>query len=255
MRKSIYASLVLAFTLSFAAGAQAAGDDIEIKSRNWPFEGVFGSYDQASLQRGLQVYKEVCAACHGLRLVAYRNLEALGYTEDQVKAYAKEFEVQNAEPNEEGEMFMRAGLPSDRFVSPFPNDEAARAANNGALPVDLSLIVKARANGANYLYSLLTGYQDPPQEVEGREGLSFNVSFPGQWIAMPPPLLEDGVEYSDGTKATVDQMAYDVTNFLAWAASPKLEDRKKMGLKVMIFLAVFTGLLIAVKKKVWSDVH
>ena len=255
MRKSIYASLVFAFTLSLAAGAQAAGDDFEIRTRNWPFEGVFDSYDQASLQRGLQVYKEVCAVCHGLRLVAYRNLEALGYTEDQIKAYAKEFEVQNAEPNEDGEMFMRAGLPSDRFVSPFPNDEAARAANNGALPVDLSLIVKARADGANYLYSLLTGYQDPPQEVEGREGLNFNVSFPGLWIAMPPPLSEDGVEYSDGTKATVDQMAYDVTNFLAWAASPKLEDRKKMGLKVMIFLAVFTGLLIAVKKKVWSDVH
>ena len=255
MRKSIYASLVLAFTLSLTAGAQAAGDAIEMKTRNWSFEGLFGSYDRASAQRGLQVYKEVCAACHGLRLLAYRNLQDLGYTEDQVKAYAKEFEVQNAEPNEEGEMFMRAGLPSDRFVSPFPNDEAARVANGGALPVDLSLIVKARANGANYLYSLLTGYQDPPEKVDDREGLNFNVSFPGQWIAMPPPLSEGAVEYSDGTKATVDQMSYDVTNFLAWAASPKLEDRKKMGLKVMIFLIVFTGLLIAVKKKVWSDVH
>lgn len=255
MRKTLIAKLVVGLSLAASSSAFAAGDVLPPKDVKWNFEGIFGTYDRAAAQRGLQVYKQVCAGCHGLRLVAYRNIMDLGYTEDQAKAFAKEYEVQNAEPNDEGEMFTRPARPSDRFVSPFPNQQAARAANNGAYPPDLSLITKARANGPSYLYSVLTGYQDVPEGVEAQEGLNYNPYFPGGWIAMAPPLFEDSVEYSDGTKATVDQMAKDVTYFLSWAASPDLEKRKSTGLSVMMFLVVFTGLLIAVKKKVWSDVH
>ena len=253
--KKLIVSLAVVLPIAAATQAMAAGDVKPPRTQNWSFDGIFGTYDRAAAQRGLQVYKEVCAACHGLRLVAYRNLMDLGYTEDQVKGFASEYEVQNEEPNDDGEMFDRPALPSDRFVSPFPNVQAARAANGGAYPPDLSLITKARANGANYLYSLLTGYVEAPADKEGLEGLHYNPYFPGEWIAMAAPLSEDVVEYGDGTKATVDQMSYDVTTFLYWAASPRLEERKQTGLKVMLFLAVFTGLLIAVKKKVWSDVH
>lgn len=255
MRKLFIAKLVVGLSLVASSGAYAAGDVLPPKDMKWSFDGIFGTYDRASAQRGLQVYKEVCSACHGLRLVSYRNIMDLGYTEDQVKAFAKEYEVQNAEPNDDGEMFNRPARPSDRFVSPFPNEQAGRAANGGAYPPDLSLITKARANGPSYLYSLLTGYKDAPDGVEAQEGLSYNPYFPGNWIAMVAPISEDAVEYSDGTKATVDQMAKDVTNFLSWAAAPDLEKRKKTGLSVMMFLVVFTGLLIAVKKKVWADVH
>lgn len=253
MRRMVFTKVLVA-ALLVSGGAYAAGGKA-LKNVSWPWEGVFGSYDKASLQRGLQVYQDVCAGCHGLRLVAYRNLSALGYNEGQIKAFAKEYEVQNEEPNDEGEMFMRPALPSDRFISPYPNEQAARASNNGAYPPDLSLIVKARMHGADYLYSLLSGYSEPPAKAEAMEGLSYNPYFAGGWIAMPSPLSDDAVEYGDGTKATVDQMAKDVTSFLAWAAMPELEARKGMGLKVMIFLIVLTGLLIAVKKKVWSDVH
>lgn len=255
MRKLFIAKLVVGLSLVASSSAFAAGDVLPPKDVKWNFDGIFGTYDRASAQRGLQVYKEVCSACHGLRLVSYRNIMDLGYTDDQVKAFAKEYEVQNAEPNDDGEMFNRPARPSDRFVSPFPNQQAARAANGGAYPPDLSLITKARANGPSYLYSLMTGYQDVPDGVEEQEGLNYNPYFPGSWIAMAPPLSEDAVEYSDGTKATVDQMAKDLTYFLTWAAAPDLEKRKSTGLSVMLFLIVFTGLLIAVKKKVWADVH
>ena len=255
MRKLLIAKLVVGLSLAASTGAYAAGDVLAPKDVKWSFDGIFGTFDRASAQRGLQVYKDVCAGCHGLRLVSYRNIMDLGYTEDQVKAFAKEYEVQNAEPNDDGEMFNRPARPSDRFVSPFPNEQAARAGNNGAYPPDLSLITKARAHGPSYVYSMLTGYQKVPDGVEAQEGLNYNPYFPGNWIAMAPPLTDDAVEYGDGTKATVDQMAKDVTNFLSWAASPDLEKRKKTGLSVMMFLVVFTGLLIAVKKKVWANVH
>ncbi|MDH3700958.1 MAG: cytochrome c1 [Alphaproteobacteria bacterium] len=255
MRKTILAILVLGLSLPVAGVAAAASGGAELKKIEWSWQGAFGQYDRAELQRGLQVYKEVCAACHGLRLIAFRNLMDLGYTENQVKGFAKQYEVQNKEPNDEGEMFNRPGLPADRFVSPFPNEQAARAANGGAYPPDLSLIVKARAGGADYLYSLMVGYADAPAGVKPpAENLQYNLHFPGNWIAMPPPLSEGAVEYADGTKATADQMARDLTAFLAWAAMPELEQRKQMGLAVMMFLVVFTGLLIATKKKVWEKV-
>jgi cytochrome c1 len=255
MRKTILATIVLGLSLSVAGVAAAATGGAELKKNAWSWQGAFGQYDRASLQRGLQVYKEVCAACHGLRLIAFRNLMDLGYSENQVKAFAKQYEVQNAEPNDDGEMFNRPGLPADRFVSPFPNEQAARAANGGAYPPDLSLIVKARAGGADYLYSLLVGYAAAPAGAKAlAENLQYNTHFPGNWIAMPAPLSEGAVEYADGTKATVDQMARDLTSFLAWTSMPELEQRKQMGLAVMIFLVVFTGLLIATKKKVWAKV-
>lgn len=254
MKKALILGLAAVWFV-VALPAHAAGDAEPPKSVPWTFEGIFGQYDRASLQRGLQVYKEVCAACHGLRLVAYRNLTDLGYSEAQVKAFASQYEVQNEDPNDEGEMYKRPALPADRFVSPFPNEQAARAANGGAYPLDLSLIVKARAGGAGYIYSVLSGYAEPPADLKKPDTLYYNPYFAGHLIAMPPPLTEGAVEYADGTKATVDQLAYDVSNFLAWTSAPKLEMQKSSGLKVILFLLVFTGLLIAVKKKVWAAVH
>lgn len=254
MKKALI--LGLAAACAFAAiPARASGDVEHLKSAHWSFDGIFGHYDRASLQRGLQVYKEVCSACHGLHLVAFRNLTDLGYGAEQIKAFASQYEVQNAEPNDEGEMYKRPALPSDRFVSPFPNEQAARAANGGALPPDLSLIIKAREGGADYIYSILSGYAPAPADLKKPDTLYYNPYFAGHLIAMPPPLSEGAVQYADGTKATVDQMAYDVTNFLTWASSPTLEKQKSTGLKVMLFLIVLTGLLIAVKKKVWAAVH
>jgi ubiquinol-cytochrome c reductase cytochrome c1 subunit len=224
-------------------------------SQNWSFGGLFGTFDRAAVQRGFQGFREICAACHGLGYIAYRNLEALGFSADEVKAIAAEYTVIDG-PNEEGEMFERPARPSDRWVPPFPNDNAARATNNGALPPDLSLITKARKKGHDYLYALLTGYEEePPADVEVMEGMYYNAYFPGHQIVMPPPLAEDAVEYADGTPATVDRMARDLVQFLAWAAEPELEERKRMGIKVSLFLIVFTGMLYAVKRKVWADVH
>tara|TARA_Y100000588_G_scaffold141019_1_gene154943 strand:- start:545 stop:1303 length:759 start_codon:yes stop_codon:yes gene_type:complete len=252
MRKAMM-SAAAAVLMALSGSALAAGG-VEVPEREWSFEGVFGTYDRASMQRGLQIYKESCSGCHSLNLIYFRNLTDLGYTEAQAKAFAAEYEVQDG-PNDEGEMYTRAAIPSDRFVKPFPNDNAARAGNNGALPPDLSLMVEARPGGANYLYALLTGYADAPAGTDMMEGMNYNNYFPGHQIAMAPPLSEDGIEYEDGTKATVAQQAEDIVTFLAWASEPNMEARKKMGIKVMIFLIVLTGILIAVKKRVWADVH
>ncbi len=246
--------IITAFALLFGASAALAAG-VDLPSRKWSWGGPFGSFERAELQRGLQVYSEVCSTCHSLKFVAFRNLSALGYDEDSIKAFAAEYEVEDG-PNDEGEMFMRPALPSDRFVPPFPNEQAARASNSGAFPPDLSLMTKARKGGPDYLYALLTGYEDEaPEGTELMEGMSYNHYFPGNQIAMPPPLFEDGVEYADGTVATVEQQAVDVTAFLAWAAEPELEERKSLGLKVIVFLIIFTAMLYAVKKKVWSGVE
>ncbi len=252
MRKLVIA-LLSAATLSAVAGSTAFAVGVKPPKQDWSFSGMFGTFDRAALQRGYEVYAGVCAGCHSLRQLSYRNLRAIGFTEDQVKKIAAEFEVTDG-PNDEGEMFQRPGRPSDRFVKPFPNEQAARAGNNGAFPPDLSLIVKARVGGANYLHALLTGYKEPPAEVKVPEGMAYNVYFPGNQIAMPAPISEDAVEYADKTKATVGQMARDVTVFLAWAAEPELEDRKRMGIKVMLFLLVLTGMLYAVKRRIWADI-
>lgn len=248
------AALALCLATFAGAPAHAAGDVLHPKSVDWPHAGLFGTFDHGALQRGYLVYKQVCAACHALNLVAYRSLAEIGFSEAQVKALAADNEVQDG-PNDQGEMFARPARPSDRFRSPFTNERAARAANNGALPPDLSLMIKARAGGGDYVYSLLTGYQDPPAAVKLTTGMNYNPYFAGRQIAMVPPLNEGAVEFADGTKASVEQMAKDVTSFLAWAAEPELEIRKRMGVKVILFLLVLTALFYAVKRKVWADLH
>lgn len=254
MRNILVTAIAAAFVLG-AGSVYAAGDTVEIPDREWSFEGPFGSFDRPQLKRGFQVYGEVCASCHGLSLVAYRNLADIGFTGSEIAEFAGEAEVEDG-PDDEGEMYFRPALASDRFVPPFPNEQAARASNNGAYPPDLSLLVKARKGGADYLYALLAGYEDEaPDGVELGDGMYYNAYFPGHQIAMPPPLFEDGVEYEDGTVATVEQMAADVSSFLAWTASPELEARKRLGLKVLIFLLVLTGMLYALKRQIWSKLH
>lgn len=254
MLRTSFKALALAIGLFAAAPAHSAGEAIPIPDRKFSFDGIFGTYDRASAQRGFQVYKEVCAACHSLRLVSYRNLRELGLTEAQVAAIASQFEIKDG-PNDEGQMFERPGRPADRFRSPFANDAAARAANNGALPPDLSVMTKARAGGADYLFALLTGYVDPPPGVTVMDGMHYNKYFPGHQIAMGPVLNPDQVEYADGTKATVEQMAHDVSTFLQWAAEPELEQRRALGVKIIIFLTILAGLTYAVKRKIWADVE
>ena len=220
----------------------------------WKHAGITGTFDRHALQRGYQVYKDVCAACHSMKLVAFRNLTEIGFSEEQVKAIAAGYQVPDA-PDDNGEVKMRPGIPADRFVSPFANDKAARAANNGALPPDLSLMAKARHHGEDYLYSLLTGYTTAPEGVTIGQGMNYNPYFSGGQIAIAPPLTEDGVTYADGTKATVPQMAADVSTFLAWVAEPKLEERKQTGVKVILFLIVFSLLMYATKRRVWRNLH
>ncbi len=239
----------------FSGSAQAAGDAAKPIKQEWSFNGIFGTYDRGALKRGYQVFAEVCAGCHSLNYVAYRNLAEIGLDEDQIKEIAAEFEVEDG-PNDEGEMYMRPARPADRFVAPFPNENAARAANNGAFPPDLSLMVKARVGGPDYLYGLLTRYhEEAPEGVELADGMSYNEVFPGHQIAMMQPLDDETVEYEDGTPATLEQHAKDITVFLAWTASPEMEARKKLGIKVLLFLFVWTGMLIALKKRIWAKLH
>lgn len=223
--------------------------------------GAFGRTDVAQVQRGYQVYKEVCAACHSLKLVSFRNLGELGYSEGQVKAEAATWTVPGVDPNT-GEANTRPGLPTDYFPSPYPNDIAARAANNNAIPPDLSLITKARHDGGNYLYSLMIGYQDQPAELVAQfpdsktgTGLYYNPYFANLNIAMPPPLNSDGqVTYADGTEATIDQMSKDVAAFLVWTAEPTLDKRKQTGWPVLGFLLFATVLAYLSKQQIWAAV-
>lgn len=242
------------FALGLTALPAQAAEEIHIPTRSWSFDGPFGTFDRAALQRGLQVYREICSGCHGLKYVAFRNLADLGYSADEIKAFASEALIVDG-PNEDGEMFEREGRPSDHFPSPFPNDKAAAAANGGAVPPDLSLMVKARFGGADYVVALLTGYEDPPGDFQLLEGLNYNAYFPGHQIAMVPPIDDDAVEYADGTEATREQIATDVASFLAWTAEPELERRKRSGVMFLLFLVFATGIAYAAKKKIWSDLH
>jgi ubiquinol-cytochrome c reductase cytochrome c1 subunit len=240
---------------------------------DWTFAGPLGHFDEQQLQRGLKVYTEVCSACHSMKKVAFRSLEALGYSPEQVKALAATYTITDG-PNADGEMFERPGVASDYFPGPYPNVEASTAANNGAYPPDMSLLAKARAvergfptfifdiftmyqeTGPDYIYSLLTGYTDDiPEGVEVPEGAHYNPYFiNGPALAMAPPISDDVVAYDDGTKATTDQIARDVTAFLYWAAEPHLEQRKETGFKVMIFLAVFSVLVFLLKRRIFASV-
>ena len=223
---------------------------------DWSFKGITGTFDRASLQRGFQVYKEVCSSCHSMQYLSYRNLGEPGgpeFTEAEVKAIAASFEVTDG-PDNQGEMFTRPGRPSDIFVSPHPNKEAAAAANGGAYPPDMSVLVKARKGGAKYIYSVLVGYEEPPPDVKLDQGVYYNKYMVGNKIKMPNNLEDGLVEYADGTESTVDQMAKDVTTFLAWAAEPELEERHRTGVKVIIYLILLTILVYLSMKKIWSRI-
>jgi len=281
--RSIAVSLIAAATMmSASTGAFAAGEAVKIDKQEWSFSGITGLYDKQQLQRGFGVYKEVCAACHGLNRIAFRNLGELGGPEfdlEQVKALAATYEVP-AEPDDEGEVKMRPAILADRFPPLYANEKAARAAQNGALPPDLSLITKARGvayvgnwythpwsmlkdiavgyqeGGADYLYSLLTGYTDPPAKMKDKmsEGMSYNKVYPGHQIAMSNPLSAGLDLYKDGTPETVENYARDVSAFLSWAADPTLNKRKEMGWMVLIFLLITSILLYISKRRIWSSV-
>ncbi len=248
----VFSFLFLLLFLSFKFTVEAANNNVELIEQNWPFNGIFGRFDKSSLQRGFKVYNEVCAACHGIRHISYRDLEGIGYSKDEVKVIAAEYEVIDG-PNEEGDMFTRDAKMSDKFAGPYENKQIARLANNGAYPPDLSLIVKARAGGADYIYSLLNGYKDFPEGFEASEGMYYNEYYPGNQIAMPSPIMDEIVEFDDGTEASHLQIARDVTSFLAWTAEPELEERKSLGVKTLFFLILITIMLLGVKRKVWKN--
>ena len=251
MLKRIFAAM-LACTL--AGPAMAAGGNVELQQRDWSFSGPFGTFDKAAMQRGFQAYREVCAGCHSLELIAFRNFADLGYNDAEIKAIAAQYEVQDG-PNDDGEMFMRPGIAADRIPSPYPNDNAARAGNNGALPPDLSLIAKARANGPDYLFSLLAGYKEAPEGVTVPEGMHYNAAYPGNLIAMPQPLYGEDVTYSDGADNSIDAISGDLVQFLMWAAEPKMEVRKRIGVAAVFFLSIFVIFSYLAKRRVWADVH
>jgi cytochrome c1 len=236
-------------------GLTSSDPQISLKKQNWIFEGLFGRYDNSSLQRGLQIYQEVCSACHGMKRLRFRELKDLGFTDVQIKKYAETFEILDG-PNELGEMFFRPGEPSDTFVSPFKNKEEAKASFGGAYPPDLSLLTKTMKNGPDYIYSLLTGYEEtPPQGFELTDGLYYNPYHDGKVIAMPPPLYDNVIEYIDGTGASLHQLSYDIVIFLNWAAEPELQKRKSLGLKFLLFLIVLTLLLYVTMKEIWSKIE
>ena len=241
--------------------AASPHEEIQIPRESWSFQGFFGKIDHAQVKRGFQVYKDVCSACHSAKLLSYRNLTGIGFTDDEVKDIAASVQVTDG-PNEAGEMFERPGKPSDAFKSPFANDQAARAANNGALPPDMSLLARSRAGkgfggyeGADYIHAILNGYKDPPAGFKLGEGMNYNEYFPGHQIAMPQPLTDGAVTFADGASNTLEDESRDVAAFLTWAGEPNLETRKHTGLKVVLFLVVFTLLFYAAKRKIWARIH
>ncbi|KNE63744.1 hypothetical protein AMAG_08830 [Allomyces macrogynus ATCC 38327] len=249
------AAAALAYSVSLtstsAVHADTEAEGLHAPHYPWNHKGPLDSFDHASIRRGYQVYKEVCAACHSLDRIAYRNLVGVSHSVDEAKALAEEMEYVDG-PNDQGEMFTRPGKLSDYHPRPYPNEEAARAANAGAYPPDLSLMVKARHGAEDYVFALLMGYCDPPAGVEIREGLNYNPYFPGGAIGMARNIYDEVVEFEDGTPATASQIAKDVVTFLAWAAEPEHDDRKRMGLKAMILLTAMSGFSLWLKRFKWS---
>ncbi len=262
MRNVIAGSLWLIITAALAgvgasAPVAAAEDDTVIVDQSWSFTGPFGTFDRGQLQRGFKVYQEVCASCHAMHLVHYRNLGESGgpeFSGAAVQAIAADVKVEDG-PDDEGEMFERSGRPSDAFVSPFKNEQEARAANNGTVPPDLSVIAKGREHGANYLYSLLIGYAEAPADYGMEEGMFYNTAFQGHQIAMPNPLSAEVIEYTDGTPPTVENYAKDISAFLMWAAEPKLEKRHKIGFRVLVYLILLAGFLYVAKRRIWARIE
>ena len=234
-----------------------SAEKIEYLKTDWSFKGLIGKFDRGALQRGYQVYTEVCSSCHSMKYLSYRNLSEKGgpeFTVEQAKAIAASFEVKDG-PNADGEMFTRPGKLSDKFVMPYENVKAAQAANGGAYPPDMSVLVKARGVGANYIYSLLQGYEDPPAGVTLDDGVYYNKFMYGNKIKMANQLSDGLVEYGDGTQATIEQMSKDVTTFLMWTAEPHLEARHQMGFKVIVYLIILTILVYFSMKKIWSRIE
>ncbi|XP_076161895.1 cytochrome c1 isoform X2 [Ptiloglossa arizonensis] len=242
-------------SLIFALDKSVQASDLGAKLPNykWDFNGLLSSLDHKSMRRGWEVYKNVCSACHSLKFVAYRQLVNVTHTEAEAKALAEEIEVLDG-PNDKGEMFMRPGKLNDYIPSPYPNEEAARAANNGAYPPDLSLMVNARHNGENYVFSLLTGYCDPPAGIAIRDGQYFNPYFPGGVLGMAQVVFDEVLEFEDGTPATASQVAKDITTFLMWTSNSEYDDRQRLGLKAFIILTMLSGLLFYMKKQKWSTI-
>ena len=256
MRKVLIISLAILLSLSIQLKINSA-EKVELMKTDWTFKGLLGKFDRASLQRGYQVYTEVCAACHSMKYISYRNLMEKGgpeFSEAQVKAIAASFEVTDG-PNADGEMFSRPARLSDKFPMPYPNEKAAQAANGGAYPPDMSVLAKARKGGVDYLYSVLLGYEDPPADVTLDEGVYYNKFMYGNKIKMPKVLEDDLIEYSDGTPVTEEQMAKDVVTFLMWSAEPHLETRHKMGFRAIIYLIILTVLVYFSMKKIWSRIE
>ncbi len=253
MRWVTFAAAAAALIGSLAtAPARAEGDHAALPKQSWSFAGPFGTFDRAAAQRGFQVYNEVCSACHQLHHAYYRDLTGIGLSAEQVAAIAASKSISDI--GDDGAPTDRPGLPSDHFKAPYPNDLAARAAQNGALPPDLSLIVKAREGGADYIYALLTGYSAAPSTMKMSDGMNYNKYFAGNQVAMVPPLSEGRVTYADGTPASVNQMAKDVVTFLAFISEPETEQRKALGVRIVLFFVLMTGVTYAVKRKVWADV-
>ena len=254
----ILKSLLLVLVISiYSYNGTAAERSHELLNPGWSFKGFFGKFDRASLQRGYQVYAEVCAACHSMKYLSYRNLSEAGgpeFSVEQAKIIASQFELTDG-PNSDGEMFTRVARLSDNFVGPYENIQAATAANGGAYPPDMSVLVKARKGGADYIYSLLLGYEEAPEGMSLDDGVYYNKYMAGNKIKMSNPLSEGIVTYIDGTEATEDQMARDVTSFLAWAAEPHLEARHKIGFRAIVYLIIMTVLVYFSMKKLWSRIE
>ena len=256
MKNSLKIFYLIILFIGYPINSYSA-EKVEYLKTDWSFKGLFGKFDRGALQRGYQVYTEVCSSCHSMKYVSYRNLAEKGgpeFTEAQAKAIAASFEVTDG-PNADGEMFTRPGKLSDKFVMPYENVKAAQAANGGAYPPDMSVLVKARGGGANYIYSLLQGYEDPPYGVTLDEGVHYNKYMYGNKIKMANPLSDGLVEYSDGTEATVEQMSKDITTFLMWTAEPHLEARHKMGFKAIVYLIILTILVYFSMKRIWSRIE
>ena len=257
MKNILKPILLLAIITTISFSSNASEQSKKLLNLEWSFKGFFGKFDRASLQRGYQVYAEVCSACHSMKYLSYRNLAEAGgpeFSEEQAKVIASQYEVTDG-PNNDGEMFTRPARLSDNFVGSFANEEEAKAANGGSYPPDMSVLVKARKGGANYIYSVLLGYDDPPSDITLDDGVYYNTFISGNKIKMAKPLSESLVQYSDGTPATEEQMAKDVTTFLAWAAEPHLEARHKLGFRTVTYLIIITILVYFSMKKVWSRIE
>ena len=256
MRNFLRIFLITILFFGFSVTSNAA-EKVEYLKTDWSFKGLFGKFDRAALQRGYQVYTEVCSSCHSMKYLSYRNLAEEGgpeFTIAQAKAIAASFEVTDG-PNDDGEMYTRPGKLSDKFVMPYDNVKSAQAANGGAYPPDMSVLVKARGDGVDYIYSLLQGYEDPPVGMSLDDGVYYNKYMYGNKIKMSNQLSDGLVEYGDGTNASVEQMAKDVTTFLMWAAEPHLESRHQMGFKAIVYLVILTILVYFSMKKIWSRVE